>query len=140
MIVLDTNVVSELARPEPDQRVLAWLASQSPETVYLTTINEAELRAGAMLLPSGRRRDRLSARLDRLLSWHFGSRILPFDTHAARAFAAVTAEARHRGRVVDPVDRQIAAIAYSVGFAVATRNVRHFDYCGLEVIDPWAAA
>jgi len=137
MIVLDTNVVSEWMRPVPSDAVIEWMARQIPTGLYLSTITEAELRFGVELLPVGRRRDRLLAAIEATLRDDFAGRILPFDRAAAQAYASIAASRRMAGRPVKESDCQIAAIAYSVGAAVATRNVRDFEDCGVNVINPW---
>ena len=139
MILLDTNVVSELMRPEPDPGVFAWLAVQPVPQVFLSVIAEAELRYGAAILPPGRRRDRLRAQIEEVLQTDFAGRILPFDRNAARAYADVGASRRSAGDPIGHADCQMAAIAHSVGASVATRNVRHFRNCGVPIINPWAA-
>lgn len=139
MIILDTNVVSELMRPAPTPRVEAWLAAQNGATVYFTAVGEAELRHGVAVLPAGRRRTALSEAIDAMLDGDFRSRILSFDRQSARAYAAIAAERRAAGRPITHVDCQIAAIARAHGFAVATRNTRDYEGCGIAVIDPWRA-
>lgn len=137
MIILDTNVVSELLRPLPAPQVEAWLAAQEPAGVFLTAIGAAELRYGVAILPEGRRRDGLAAAIDGLLRDDFRDRVLPFDAAAATAFAAIAAGRRAAGAIAQ-ADGQIAAICRVHGAALATRNVRDFEGCGLAVIDPWA--
>jgi predicted nucleic acid-binding protein len=120
MIVLDTNVVSEPLRPAPDQRVLDWINRQQPQTLFLTTVNVAELLAGIEKMPVGRRRSDLH------------------DRRAAEIFALVSTQAQVAGNQMDFADAAIAAIASAHGFDVATRNVRDFRDTGVAVIDPWA--
>ena len=137
MIILDTNVVSEPLRPEADPAVLAWLDAQEPQTLYLTTVNLAELLAGVELLPPGRRRDALAAALSTQVVALFGGRILAFDKRAAEAFARTHARSRAQGKPMGFADCAIAAIAAAHGFSVATRNARDFKESGVKVIDPW---
>ena len=137
MIVLDTNVVSELLRTTPTPRVDAWLAAQDGAIVFFTSIGEAELRHGVALLPAGRRRALLAEAIEYILEEDFHDRILPFDREAARAYAAIAAERRAAGRPISQVDCQIAAIARSHGAVVATRNTRDYEGCGIDLIDPW---
>lgn len=137
MITLDTNVVSELLRPAPEQRVVAWLAGLDGAGVYLTTITEAELRLGVAILPEGRRRDELAEMIDRIIREDFAGRILPFDSRAAEAFAAIAAARRAIGRPILHADCQIAAIARVHGASVATRNMPDFTDCGIDLINPW---
>lgn len=137
MIVLDTNVVSEILRTSPEPRVETWLAAQASADVYLSSVSEAELRFGVAAMPPGRRRDALAAVMDDILREDFRDRILPFDSPATIAYAAIAADRRAAGRPITPFDCQIAAIARVHGAVVATRNVRDFEGCGIELIDPW---
>jgi predicted nucleic acid-binding protein len=137
MILLDTNVLSELMRLAPDASVERWLASQPASSVFISAITEAELRYGLALLPLGKRRTSLTAVMEDMLSEDFNGRILPFDRAAALAFADIAAGRRHVGRPISQADAQIAAIARSRGAALATRNVLDFDECGIEIVNPW---
>ncbi len=138
MIVLDTNVVSEAMKPEPQASVQAWLDRQTSETLYLSSVTIAELLFGIRSLPAGRRRKILDATLDGLLAL-FGERVLPFDTDAARHFAELAVTARSARKGFPTPDGYIAAIAASRGFIVATRDVSSFQAAGLKVINPWEA-
>ena len=140
MIVLDTNVLSELLRPTPAPQVEAWLAAQDGRNVYFTAVGEAQLRHGVAILPAGRRRDALAQAIEGMLDEDFRDRILPFDREAARAYAAIAAERRAAGRPISQFDCQIAAIARAQGASVATRNIGDYEGCGVAVIDPWAQA
>jgi len=137
MILLDTNVVSELMRPAPSEAVLAWFAAQDAADLYLSAIGEAELRRGAAMLPAGKRRDPLMAAIDAMIAEDFAGRILPFDSNAAQAFVLVFMERRAAGRPISFADCQIAATARAQGAAIATRNTADFAGCGIAVIDPW---
>ena len=139
MIVLDTNVVSEFMRDHPQPEVLAWLDQQQAHTLFVTAVTEAEVRSGVALLPSGRRRRGLAAAAERAFGVLFAERILPFDSAAARAYAAIAADRRAAGRPISQADCQIAAIARSRGAGVATRDVADFAGCGVEVLNPWLA-
>ncbi len=139
MILLDTNVISELLRPAPAPRVEAWLGAQNGSDVHLSAVSEAELRLGVALLPAGSRRAALAGAMDAILDEDFRGRILPFDSAAARAYATIVAERRSEGRPIGQFDAQIAAIARAHGATVATRNVRDFEGCGVDLIDPWQA-
>lgn len=139
MILLDTNVVSEAMRPEPDPAVLAWLDAQVAETLHLSSITIAELGYGVGALLAGKRKARLTAALDGVLTL-FGERILPFDTEAARRYGDLAVKARAAGRGFPTPDGYIAAIAASKGFAVASRDASAFAAAGLVVIDPWVTA
>ncbi len=137
MIILDTNVVSEPLKPQPDPKVLAWLDAQEPETLYFTAINLAELATGIALLPAGRKRTSLQQALDQRMMPLFEGRILHFDAKAAQAFATLSAKLQSIGSMMSFADCAIAAIAVANGFALATRNMRDFKNTGLELIDPW---
>ena len=140
MIILDTNVVSEPLRAEPEPAVLAWLDAQAPATLCLTSITLAELLAGVAALPAGRRRNKLAQALTEQVLPLFEGRVLAFDAQAAHAYARVQAGAQAAGNPISFADGAIAAIAAAHGFAVATRNVRDFNGTGVEVVDPWAPA
>ena len=137
MILLDTNILSELMRPAPEQGVEQWLADQPDASVFISAITEAELRYGVAFLPSGKRRSALAAVIDGMLSEDFAGRILPFDSAAAVAFADIAAERRSAGRPISNADAQIASIAKSRGAALATRNLPDFDGCGIAIVNPW---
>ncbi len=140
MFVLDTNVVSELMRPAPEPAVEAWVTARRAGDMYFSAVSEAELRYGVVILPAGRRRDALAAAADGLVREDFAGRVLSFDSSAAQAYAKIAAARRAAGRPVCQADCQIAAIAQTHGFAVATRNVRDFAVMGIEVVDPWTGA
>ena len=137
MVVLDTNVLSELMRPAPDPVIASWVAERATSSMHLTAVSEAELRFGLAIMPPGRRRDGLAKGLERMLQTGFANRVLPFDGAAASAYAEIAATRRAMGRPMQVADCQIAAIARLHGMAVATRNVRDFADTGIDVIDPW---
>ncbi len=137
MVILDTNVVSEMLRPAPDPAVICWLAGQDGGRVYLTAITEAELRFGVALIPAGRRRDVIAAAVDAIMREDFLGRILPFNSAAAAAYASIATDRWKMGRPISQSDAQIAAIARVHEATVATRNVPDFENCGVEIIDPW---
>ena len=137
MIILDTNVFSELLRARPAPVVLSWVDSQAPDTLFTTSITEAEIHTGIAMLPDGRRRNRLAVAANRLFGELFQDRVWPFDRGAAHNYAAIVAGRRAGGRSVSQFDCQIAAIARSRSMALATRNIRDFEECGIEVINPW---
>ena len=139
MIILDTNVVSEAMRPEPNPGVRAWLNRQMAETLYLSSITLAELLFGIRTLPAGRRKDMLDQTLGGLLEL-FGDRVLPFDTEAARRYADLAVAAKSSGRGFPTPDGYIAAIAASRGFIVASRDTSPYEAVGVTVIDPWMDA
>jgi predicted nucleic acid-binding protein len=140
MIVLDTNVLSELLRPTPAPQVEGWLAAQDGASIYFTAVGEAELRHGVAILPAGRRRTALGAAIDGMLDEDFRDRILPFDRDAAGAYAVIAAARRAAGRPISQFDCQIAAIARAHGASVATRNTADYEGCGIALIDPWDRA
>ena len=137
MIVLDTNVVSEPIKPNGHLAVQTWLDRQAAETLYLTTTSLSELLLGVEILPDGKRKEGLSAALNKLIQRLFESRILPFDQEAARAYAPLVARARSVGHAISVADGQIAAVASQHRFTVATRDVGPFAAAGLAVINPW---
>ncbi len=138
MVILDTNVVSETMREDPDPRVLAWLDAQPADAVYLTSVTVAELGFGIAALPAGRRRARLEAYLEALAE-RFVERILPFDVHAAGHYATLAAHARRTGREFPLPDAYVAGIAAAHGCAVASRDRAPFLAVGVSVVDPWTA-
>ena len=137
MIILDTNVLSELLLPRPEARVVAWQNTIPAETLFITTITEAELRYGVSVLPTGLRRNKLVFAISALLEEDFSGRILPFDSMAAVAYAEISASRRKLGHPISQFDAQIAAITRSCGAALATRNTDDFVDCGIEVVNPW---
>lgn len=137
MIVIDTNVVSEIVKPAPAPAVLTWFASQVPESLYTTTVTQAEILFGIELLPKGRRRNGLRDTIAVMFEQTFEGRVLPFDESAAYAFAMIAAGHRASGRTVSGMDSQIAAIALSRSASLATRNVKDFEDCGVELVNPW---
>ena len=137
MIVLDTNVISELMRRTPSRSVSDWIDLQSSGSLFITAVTEAEIGYGLALLPPGRRRDVLTDAAERAFRGLFGGRILPFDGEAAVLYATIAAESRAAGRGISQFDCQIAAIARARGAALATRNADDFVGCGLEIVNPW---
>ncbi len=139
MIVLDTNVLSELMKPAPADSVVRWVAAQPATSLYTTSVTQAEILHGILLLPAGKRRNALQAAAEAMFEEDFGGRILPFGGEAARAYARIALERRRAGHPISHFDAQIAAIAGSAGAAVATRNVADYEGCGVKVINPWKA-
>jgi toxin FitB len=139
VIILDTNVISALMRSEPDQVVVRWLDALPPESLWTTAITVFEVRLGLEILAVGQRRRLLEAAFAAALEEDFAGRVLPFDQEAAQAAGRLAAERRRAGRSVEIRDVQIAGIARARKSALATRNLRHFDGLGLEVLDPWSA-
>ena len=137
MILLDTNVISEPQRQKPDARVIDWLDAQSLETLYLSTITVAELRAGIALMPLGKRRDSLHENLEKSLLPMFANRVLSFDMACSKAYAELLAKSRANGLALETADAFIAAVGLANGFTIATRDTNPFKTAGLNVIDPW---
>ena len=137
MILLDTNVVSEAMRLNPDQHVINWIDAQPLETLYLSSISVAELRAGVALLPPGKRRAALLEGLEREILPLFTGRVLSFDLPCTHQYAELLAKARKLGRALGTADALVAAVAGANAFSVATRDVLPFRGVGLNVINPW---
>jgi toxin FitB len=135
MIIVDTNVFSEMTRPMPDAAVAAWVGDVGRD-LFITTVTVAEVRYGILRMPGGRRRYDLTLDADALLA-DFGPRILPFDLAAAECHATVVASRVAGGRPISAPDAQIAAICMARGADLATRNVKDFEHIGITVIDPW---
>ena len=136
MIVLDTNIISEMMKPLPDPAVHAWLNDQTQETLYLSSITLAELMFGIGVLPPGKRKDLLAQALDAVTGL-FKDRILAFDSDAARHYAALAVKARAAGRGFPTPDGYIAAIAVARGYIVASRDTSPYVAAGVTVINPW---
>ena len=137
MVVIDTPIVSELMRREPNVDVLNWLDRQPTRELFVTAVTEAEVRTGIAFLPDGARRRGLAEAAERAFGDLFAGRILPFDSAAARVYAEVAALRRATGHALSQADGQIAAIARSRNMAVATRNVRDFEDVDVGIINPW---
>jgi len=138
MIVLDTNVVSELMRNPRSQAVVAWLSTQrQADDLAVTTITVAEVLYGIELLPNGKRRDGLERQAAAMFSQDFAGRILPFDDPAARIFAVLAVGRRKLGRPIEFFNAQIAAIARVHEATLATRNTGDFEGCGVPLVNPW---
>lgn len=137
MIIVDTNVVSEPFKPRPSDAVGAWLNRQVTADLFLTTISLAELYRGIAILADGKRKQALKEDTDRFRVEYFGGRVLDFDMAAAFAFADLSAKTRSLGISISLADAQIAAIALTRGYTVATRDVAPFEAAGLKVINPW---
>lgn len=140
MLVLDTNVASELMRPKPASEVADWISERDATEMFLTAVSEAELLYGIAIIPAGRRRDMLATAMTRWLDLGFSERILPFDSSAAHAYAEIASEKRLAGRPIGEADCQIAAISRSRGAVLVTRNVRDFEGTGVNVVNPWSVA
>ncbi len=137
MILLDTNVVTEPLRHGPEARVIEWIDAQPLETLYLSAITVAELRAGVALLPTGKRRTALHESLEKSVLPMFVGRVPPFDLACTNAYAELLAKVRKAGSGIETADAYIAAVAIANGFSVATRDASPFQAAGLTVINPW---
>ncbi|WP_288192581.1 type II toxin-antitoxin system VapC family toxin [uncultured Phyllobacterium sp.] len=137
MIVLDTNVISEMMKLEPDPRVVQWLAEQPAVSLFTTTITQAEILYGLSLLSEGKRKSALVDMARLMFSDDFAGRILPFDGSAAAVYPDIFSERRRAGKSISQFDAQIAAIVQSRGATLATRNVKDFADSGLDIVNPW---
>ncbi|WP_435170327.1 type II toxin-antitoxin system VapC family toxin [Falsirhodobacter sp. 1013] len=138
MIVLDTNVLSEIQKPKPDPNVMAWLDAQHPSNLFVTAITAEELLFGAFILPVGDRRARLVGTVEAMLADDFAYRVLPYDVTAAQFYASRVSSARERGITIGHADGQIGAIVASQKAAsIATRDTSPFKAMGVDVINPW---
>ena len=140
MILLDTNVLSELMRPMPDPKVVRWLDAWPEWDVWICAVTVAEIRLGISLLPAGKRKELLLDLAEQMFQEDFPDRCLPFDCEAAFEYALIVAERNRQGRPISVEDAQIAAIAGTAGLALATRNTKDFSGVkGLNLVDPWAS-
>lgn len=138
MIVLDTNVVSEVMLSSPSSKVVAWFSKmRAVDELFVTTITVAEILYGIELLPGGKRHDRLKADAEAMFAQDYSSHILVFDERAARAFAQIAIARRKIGRPIAELDAQIAAIASVESATLATRNTGDFEGCGVRLVNPW---
>jgi len=138
-VLLDTNVLSELMRPQPSSMVLAWFSQQKDTEFYTSAITQAELLLGVALLPGGKRRDAIAGAVEQMFDQDFVGRCLPFDELAAHEYAALVATRNKVGMPISTEDAQIAAIALRHGLALATRNIKDFRKISeLVLLDPWA--
>ena len=139
MIVLDTNVLSEALRPSPDTSVLEWIAKQPRASLFTTTVTRGEMLYGIRLLSDGKRRRALCDAAVKIFSDDFAGQVLSFDNDAADMYAEIAASRRNAGKPISQFDAMIVAMARSRGASLATRNVKDFDDCGVDVVNPWAA-
>ena len=137
MILLDTNVVSELMRAHPDAKVLRWIGKQSTDQLYLTSLTVAEIRRGLALLPDGRRKMKLEGAFQHFLNQGFQGRILPFTSATSLVYPPIYRARIQSGLGVGELDLLIAAIAAEYQASLATRNTTDFDACGIKLINPW---
>jgi len=139
MIVLDTNVLSEALRPAPEPSVLDWLANQPRASLFITTVTRGEILSGIRLLADGKRRRGLSDAAKKIFDADFADQVLSFDSDAADMNAEIAASRRTTGKPISQFDAMIVAMARSRGAGLATRNVKDFEDCGVDLIDPWTA-
>ena len=138
MIVLDTNVVSEVQKTSPNERVMAWLDAQEPGDLYITAVTAEELLFGAYILPIGDRRARLVGTIEAILQDDFNGRVLPYDVTASQFYASRVSAARERGITIGHADGQIGSIVAAQRAAkIATRDTGPFEAMRIEVINPW---
>jgi predicted nucleic acid-binding protein len=140
MIILDTNVISETFRPIPDRNVADWLREQPLSQVFVTSVNKAELLTGLALMSNGKRKQALANVIERFFEESLMTPVLGFEEAATIQYARIFSQRRKSGRPISEMDCEIAAIALTYGYAVATRNVWDFENCGINVINPWEAA
>ena len=140
MVLLDTNVISELMRPEPEAAVLAWADQLDPDAVGITAMNEAEILHGLARLADGRRRAALQQRWENLVAALFAGRVFPFDRAAAHWYAALLQQRSRIGRPMTTADAVIAATALALEATLATRNTADFEGIDLSLINPWPSA
>ncbi|MCY1355794.1 Toxin FitB [compost metagenome] len=140
MILLDTNVLSEMMKTKPDPNVIAWLDAQPGSELVICSVSVAEILYGIARMPNGKRKDLLAVGADTLFNKLFAGSILPFDADAAVHYAALVSASEAKGRTADMADGQIAAIARLYSAKVATRNTRDFEELGVILVNPWDGA
>lgn len=138
MIILDTNVISELMKPGPNEVVDRWIDGRIETEIFATAISQAEILFGLELLPRGKRRDALERAARSIFEEDLDHRVLAFDTQAAEHYADIAATRRRAGRPITSLDAQIAAITRAHGATLVTRDVFDFEGCGIDLIDPWS--
>lgn len=139
MIVLDTNFVSELARPRPSQAVIEWVDADDSSDLVITALTAAEVRAGVARLPGGRRKRDVGLRMESLLTETFAGYVLAFDIESSVHYAGILAARRHEGRPISAFDTQIAAVCRQYESALGTRNTADFTDTGIQLRSPWDA-
>ncbi len=138
MIVLDTNVLSEALRPVPELSVLDWLESQPRASLFITTVTRGEILYGIRLLADGKRQRGLWEAAKKIFDADFADQVLSFDSDAADMYADIAASRRTAGKPISQFDAMMAAMARSRGAGLATRNVKDFEDCGVDIINPWS--
>jgi predicted nucleic acid-binding protein len=137
MIILDANVISEVLRPVPEPSVLDWLANQPRASLFTTTVTRGEILYGIRLLSDGKRRRGLWDAAKKIFDDDFADQVLSFDSDAADMYAEIAASRRAAGKPISQFDAMIVSMARSRGASLATRNVKDFEGCGVDVINPW---
>jgi predicted nucleic acid-binding protein len=137
MLVLDTNMLSEIMRPEPERKIADWIVRQPSDELFTVAVCQAEILSGLAVMPSGRRRAELEEAARSMFADDFAGRVLPFDIEAAAAYADVFAACRKAGRPSGTIDLMLAAIARVRGASVVTRNVADFEGVGVAIVNPW---
>jgi predicted nucleic acid-binding protein len=137
MMILDTNILSEIMRPTPDDRVIGWLNAQSRSALFTTTLTRGELLYGVCLLPDGQRKTALLKAVLAIFATDLAGQVLGFDSDAADAYAEIASTRKAMGKPISQFDAMIAAIARSRGASLVTRNIRDFVDIGIHIIDPW---
>ena len=139
MIVLDTNVVSEIMKTAPEESVTGWIVEQAEASLYITSITQAEILHGIQRLGAGKRRSALEAAAEAMFSEDFAGRILSFGTDAARAYARIAFQRQRAGKPISQFDAQIAAITFVARATLATRDLAGYEGCGVKLLNPWYA-
>jgi len=137
MIILDTNIISEMMRPQPNANVVTWLNQQHSPDLFITSITIAEISYGLFILPTGKRKQQLQNNFEKFVDKAFRYRILDFAEQTAKVYGKVMGEGKLKGQPMSIPDGQIASIALENGYSVATRNIKDFSYCGVELINPF---
>ena len=137
MIILDTNILSEMMKPSPSENVLSWLNQQITSNLFLTSISCGEIEFGLQILPNSDRKKKLKSRFDEFISRAFKSRILAYDSNSAELYGIIMANRRNLGRPMSIADGQTAAISRMNSFDLATRNIKDFKECGIDLINPF---
>lgn len=137
MIILDTNVISELMRPHPESRVINWIDQQDTATLFITAITLAEIHYGIQVLPRSQKRDYLENAFNKMISELFKNSILVFDESSSIFYGRMMSKRRALGQPLSILDGQIAAISRAKQMHLATRNIKYFQHCEINLIDPW---
>ncbi len=137
MIILDTNILSEMMRPQPNQQVIQWLNQQPSTELFISSISIAEIEYGLYIMPQGKRKQQLQVRFNQFIERAFQYRVVNFDDKAAKIYGKVMGEGRRNGHPMSVPDGQIAAMALSHQAMIATRNTKDFDTCGAVLINPF---